>query len=81
MLSVTLTNPLLKEAQEIEIDPGDFGFASVEGKIVTNHDVHAHNTFKEKENVKVTAFSDFSAENGKIKVKLPPCSVAALSVK
>lgn len=81
VLSVTLTNPLLKEAQEIEIDLGDFGFASVEGKIITNHDVHAHNTFKEKENVKVTAFSDFSAENGKIKVKLPPCSVAALSVK
>ncbi len=81
VLSVTLTNPLLKEAQEIEIDLGDFGFASVEGEIITNHDVHAHNTFKEKENVKITAFSDFSAEKGKIKVKLPPCSVVALSVK
>lgn len=81
VLSVSLTNPLLKETQELEIDVCGFDFTSVEGKIVSDSDIHAHNTFTEKENVTIKKFGDYSAEKGRIKVKLPPCSVVTLSVK
>ncbi len=81
ILSLSLTNPSLKESQEIEISLADFDFSTVEGEIVSAGDVHAHNSFTEKENVTIKKFSDYSVQQGKIKIKLPPCSVAALSVK
>lgn len=87
VLYITLTNTRLDKSEEVEIAVSDFDFANnenIKAEIIAADDVHTHNTFTEKENVTIKKFEDYSIENsqkGKIKVKLPPCSVAALEIK
>ena len=80
-LSVTVTNTSLKDTEELEIDVCGFDFSSAEGEIVSADDVHTFNIFEDKENVVIKKYDDYTLEKGKIKAKLPPCSVIALTLK
>lgn len=83
VLSVTLTNPLLSEEQEVLLDiPYLSQKAEIVGaKILTADDIHAHNTFEKPDSVILKPFSEYEISSGKIKIKLPPKSVVGLSVK
>lgn len=83
ILSVTLTNPLLKEAQEIELDIPSLSpnAAVTDAAILTADDIHAHNTFENPGSVILKPFEEYTLSSGKIKIKLPPKSVTSLSVK
>lgn len=82
VLSLTLTNPLLTEADEIEVEITDFAKAPkvTEAKLLTSDDVHDHNTFDKSETVAIRDFTDYSVNGNTIKIKLPPFSVAAFTV-
>lgn len=82
-MSVTLTNPLLSEEQEVLLDIPYLSQKAeiVEAKILTADDIHAHNTFEKPDSVILKPFSEYEINSGKIKIKLPPKSVVGLSVK
>lgn len=80
-LSLTVTNASLTDTQELEITVNDFAAAQVNAEILTAPDVHQHNTFDSPDRVKTATFTDYALSGGKLTVKLPPCSVAAFTLK
>jgi len=52
----------------------------VSGQILTAHDMNAHNTFNQLENLKPTAFQSFSLTGQTVKVQLAPMSVTVLKI-
>ena len=80
-LSLTVTNASLTDTQELEITVNDFAAAQVNAEILTAPDVHQHNTFDSPDQVKTATFTDYALSGGKLTVKLPPCSVAAFTLK
>lgn len=80
-LYIALTNANLKREEDVEAELSGISPKEVSAEILTADDIHAHNTFDEKENVVIKKYDGFSAEKGSIKIKLPPASVIVLSVK
>lgn len=80
-LSVTITNTLLKETQDIEMDITGFSdnLSITQAQILTTDDVRIHNTFDSAANVALKDFSDYSEDRGRIMIKLPPCSIVAIT--
>lgn len=80
-LSVTITNTLLKETQDIEMDITGFSdnLSITQAQILTADDVRIHNTFDCAANVALKDFSDYSEDRGRIRIKLPPCSIVAIT--
>ncbi len=76
---LTLSNCALNK--EFEIDCGSaFGeVKAAEGRMLTG-DAHDHNTFDDTDKVNIRTL-DLRTENGRAIVKLPPCSVAAVTLK
>ena len=80
-LSLIITNASLTDVQEIEVSINDFAAKEASAEILTAADIHEHNTFDSPERVKTADFTDYSLSAGKLTVKLPPCSVAAFTLK
>ena len=80
-LSLIITNASLTDAQDIEITVNDFAAKEAKAEILTAPDVHMHNTFDDPEQVKTADFTDFTLSGNKLTAKLPPCSVAAFTLK
>ncbi len=76
---VTLSNASLSESFRVDIAAAFAGIKSAEGRILTD-DVHALNTFDEPDRVAIKPLT-VTADNGRAEVVLPPCSVAALTIK
>jgi len=79
-LTLTLTNPQLTDALDVEIVlRGGPTATSVEATVLTADDIHAHNTFEQPN--AVGARSATATANGKVvKFTTPPSSVAKLSI-
>lgn len=76
---VTLSNASLSESFKVDIAAAFAGIKSAEGRILTD-DVHALNTFEEPDRVAIKPLA-VTVSDGRAEVILPPCSVAALTIK
>lgn len=76
---LTLSNASLTESYTLDIASAFAEISSAEGRILTG-EVHAHNTFAEPENVVIKPLS-LKTDNGRAQIILPPCSVAAVTLK
>ncbi len=76
---VTLSNASLSESFTVDIAAAFAGISGAEGRILTG-EVHALNSFDDPENVVIKPL-EVIASGGKAQVVLPPCSVAAVTIK
>ena len=76
---LTLSNASLTEGYTLDIGAAFESISGAQGRILTG-EVHSHNTFDAPENVVIKPL-DVSVSNGRAKVTLPPCSVAAVTIK
>ena len=76
---VTLSNASLSESFKVDIAAAFAGIKSVEGRVLTD-DVHALNTFEEPDRVAIKTLA-VTVSDGRAEIILPPCSVAALTIK
>lgn len=79
IITVTLNNLSVSDSQEIEVVLSDYqgSYKVIDANIVSGA-MKACNTFEEPETVMERAFTDYKAEENKITVTLPPCSVTEL---
>ncbi|WP_368975517.1 alpha-N-arabinofuranosidase [Caldifermentibacillus hisashii] len=64
----------------IELRGMNLDRATINGTILTADEKNAHNTFEHPDYVKPAIFDNYTIKNGKLSVKLPPMSVAVISV-
>lgn len=76
---VTLSNASLSESFKVDIAAAFAGIKSAEGRVLTD-DVHALNTFEEPDRVAIKTLA-VTVSDGRAEIILPPCSVAALTIK
>ena len=76
---VTLSNASLSESYRVDIAAAFSGIKSAEGRILTD-EVHALNTFEEPDRVAINPLT-VNVSDGRADIVLPPCSVAALTIK
>ena len=76
---VTLSNASLSESYRVDIAAAFSGIKSAEGRILTD-EVHALNTFEEPDRVAIKPLT-VNVSDGRADIVLPPCSVAALTIK
>ncbi len=79
VITITVNNLSLEETRELEIQLADAkGYRVTEASVVTDEDIHAHNTFDEPERVTEKEFSDYTGTETGFTVKLPANSVVML---
>lgn len=78
-MTITVANCSLENEYEIESEITGFEAKNAEAMIV-NADVHAYNDFGKEENVTARPY-DVKIENGRVIIKMPPCSVVAVTVQ
>ncbi len=76
---LTVSNASLTESYKLDIAAAFAGIKSASGRILTD-EVHALNSFEEPDRVAIKPLTITSAD-GKAEIILPPCSVAALTIK
>jgi alpha-N-arabinofuranosidase len=77
-LSICHTNP--GEEDELEVTLRGFAAKSVSGRILAAKEMNQRNTFENPDAVKPQPFDDAVLAKGKLRVKLPPMSVAVLEI-
>jgi len=81
-IHVSLTNIDPKDVEVVQIDIRGASPKYSGGRIITSENMCDHNTFEECEKVKVRDFTgDVSAENGRIKLNMPPKSLVTLELR
>ena len=67
--------------QEINIDLGSITAKLVTGRVLQSEKLQDHNTFDNPEKIKPAVFRNASIVGSTLTVKLPPFSVAVLTLK
>ena len=81
-LQLFLTNRSLDESAEVKVDFAGVNIAALtEGRIVAGKDPKATNSFEKQDVITSAPFAEVSIRDGKATVKLPPLSVAAMTLK
>lgn len=65
----------------MDIKLADNGYKVIEAKVVTNTDIHVHNTFEAPEQITEQEFTGYTEHEDHIFVKLPAGSVTVLRVR
>ena len=78
---ISLVNIDAHNEQEVTIDLGDLHAGTVSGRILHSGKLQDHNSFDYPEKIKPAVFSNASISGSTLTVKLPPFSVAVLSLK
>lgn len=81
VITITFNNLSIEAAEEVEIQLSNGEYKVAESRIVTNSDMHAHNTFEAPEEVVEKDFADYEVKNGNIVAKLPANSVVEIRVQ
>ncbi len=82
IITITLNNLSATDCLEMDVQfTGDRDYEVVEANVVTHQDMHAYNTFEEPDRVKEETFDDYTLEGGRMKLKMPACSVMEIRVK
>lgn len=81
IITITLNNLSIESAEEVEVQLANGVYKVVEARIVTNSDMHAHNTFGAPEEVTEKDFNDYEVKGENILVKLPVNSVVEMRLQ
>jgi len=82
VLQVFLVNRSERAAAPVSIEPADGSVAGLESaELLAGPGPKAANTFEQPDVVAARRFDDVSVRAGKARLKLPPLSMAALSLK
>ena len=81
IITITLNNLSIESAEEVEVQLANGVYKVVEARIVTNSDMHAHNTFEAPEEVIEKDFDDYEVKGENILVKLPVNSVVEMRLQ
>lgn len=81
IITITLNNLSIESAEEVEVQLANGVYKVVEARIVTNSDMHAHNTFETPEEVTEKDFNDYEVKGENILVKLPVNSVVEMRLQ
>lgn len=81
IITITLNNLSIEAFEEIDIQCANGEYKVVEARIVTNSDMHAHNTFEVSDKVVEKDFTGYEIKNSNIVVKLPANSVVELRLQ
>lgn len=81
IITITLNNLSIESAEEVEVQFANGVYKVVEARIVTNSDMHAHNTFEAPEEVTEKDFNDYEVKGENISVKLPVNSVVEMRLQ
>jgi alpha-N-arabinofuranosidase len=79
-LTITAVNPSVAETRLVEIALRGATVREASMTCLSNADIHAHNTFDQRE-VVVPETRSLAMSNGTLVAELPPASVAALNIK
>ncbi|MDE5598687.1 MAG: alpha-N-arabinofuranosidase, partial [Lachnospiraceae bacterium] len=79
-VNITVGNLSVTDAVPLELSFAELTPAHIEAAILTG-EMCAHNTFNEPESVKEAVFTDFKAEDGKVVLTVPACSVISFRIK
>jgi len=79
-LTLTAVNPDVSQPREAEIVLRGASAASAKAWVVSDSDIHAHNTFEAPERVKTRA-ADVELRQGSLRFTFPPASVAKIEVE
>ena len=78
---LTLCNLNATAAAEVSCEIRGGNAKNVSGRILTDSDIKAHNTFAKPEAVKPVAFTGAKLSGNELKVSLPPASVVVLALE
>ena len=81
IITITLNNLSIETAEDMDIKLADNGYKVIEAKVVTNTDIHVHNTFEAPEQITEQEFTGYTEHEDHIFVKLPAGSVTVLRVR
>ena len=80
-IHISLVNMDAGKEQELNIDLGSITARSVTGRVLQSEKLQDHNTFDNPEKIKPAVFRNASIIGSTLTVKLPPFSVAVLTLK
>ena len=81
VITITINNLSVEASEEVETKFAEKGYQVAEAKIVTDADMHAHNTFDEPEKVTEKEFADYRLTEEGVTFTLPANSVVELRLK
>lgn len=81
IITITMNNLSASEPEKVETQFAEKGYRVVEAKIVTNSDIHAHNTFERPEVVTEMEFSDYRETAEGLEFTMPANSVVEIRLK
>ncbi|MCR5776363.1 MAG: alpha-N-arabinofuranosidase [Lachnospiraceae bacterium] len=79
-INITLVNMSDDKAEEVKVITVEKTAGEVSGKILTG-EMHDHNTFTDKEKVKLADYTDFKVESDGVVMQVPAMSVINLKIK
>jgi len=77
-MAISAVNYDVNESKVLTFELSDFNISIVKGRILTGKEMDSHNSFESPEEVKVIEFNNYTTENNKISLTLPPMSVATV---
>ena len=77
-LEMTFTNLSVEASEKVEIQLANRGYHVTEAKIVTDSDMHAHNTFEAPDTVTEKDFTAYEETENGVNVTMPANSVIEL---
>ena len=80
MLTVSLVNLSAEKATEVEIDMPGAKPVSASGRVISGQPTD-HNTFDDPERVRVGQLDSVSLDGNALRVALPPCAIASVTVE
>lgn len=80
VITITMNNLSMEASEEIDVQFANAGYKVLEAAIVTEKDVHSHNTFENPEAVVEKAFDGCQVTENGLKVTMPANSVVAIRV-
>lgn len=81
VITITINNLSVEASEEVETKFAEKGYQVAKAKIVTDADMHAHNTFDEPEKVTEKEFADYRLTEEGVTFTLPANSVVELRLK
>jgi alpha-N-arabinofuranosidase len=80
VITITLNNLSIEEVEKVDVEFKRSGYQVIEARIVSDADMHAHNTFEAPERVTEKEFTGYELTPQGLTVTLPCCSVVELRV-
>lgn len=77
---ITLSNADLDKEYEIDLELLGKKVTTIDAEILKSENYLSHNTYEETENVTVQKYKEVKKTANGISIKIPPCSVVALSI-